>query len=474
MPPWEKYAQAEAAPATGPWAKYGGAPQQAQGQQQRISGSFLPLSRDERGNLVFDPDAGILGAIKRAVTAPGDVYTGRLDPLSAEAAERARELAGVISPTNPAVRAGARAIPGELMAMKPKKPKPPTVEELKEAARAGYKAVRETGAEYPGEVVGAFADDVQRSLEADGLIAELSPQTFSVLKKLRQPPEGSVVTISSLDAARKALNRIAGNFANPHEQEAARRVIERIDDFIQAGGKTGSVAGTPAAAEVGAANRPRLGGPVAPDPDAAAAEAARLIQEARGNAAARFRSERITGTEEAAELRAAAANSGQNLGNALRQRLASLLLNPKQTRGFTEKELDAIRQVVEGTATTNTLRYVSNLLGGGGGIGQTGVAAIGAGFGALAGGWPGATAGAAIPPLLGAIARSGANALTSRQVRRVDEMIRKRSPLYQQRVANPPMVPISPEMRAALIRGLLLTGPSGDEVPNGYGLLSVP
>jgi|GEM_PF-2965839 len=93
---------------------------------------------------------------------------------------------------------------------------------------------------------------------------------------------------------------------------------------------------------------------------------------------------------------------------------------------------------------------------------------------ALAGGWPGATAGAAIPPLLGAIARSGANALTSRQVRRVDEMIRKRSPLYQQRVANPPMVPISPEMRAALMRGLLLTGLSDDNAPAGYGLLSVP
>ncbi len=35
------------------------------------------MSVDEDGNVSFDPDAGILGALKSALTLPGDVMAGR-------------------------------------------------------------------------------------------------------------------------------------------------------------------------------------------------------------------------------------------------------------------------------------------------------------------------------------------------------------------------------------------------------------
>ena len=75
---------------------------------------------------------------------------------------------------------------------------------------------------------------------------------------------------------------------------------------------------------------------------------------------------------------------------------------------------------------------------------------------------PGATLGATLPPLAGAASRAGANALTTRQLRNIDELVRKRSLLYRQRVANPPREVIDPMIRASLLRSLLLADPQGE------------
>jgi hypothetical protein len=55
---------------------------------------------------------GMAGRAWKGLTLPGDVWAGRVDPLSPEAIERARELAQVTSPINPAVRAGDLLVPG--------------------------------------------------------------------------------------------------------------------------------------------------------------------------------------------------------------------------------------------------------------------------------------------------------------------------------------------------------------------------
>jgi hypothetical protein len=401
------------------------------------SGAVLPFSRNAKGETSFDSNAGLLGVLKRTFTAPHDIYKGQLSPFSVEGQERATEFATTISPAG----AGGRAFMGK---MRPKETPVPTAEELKAAAKQGYKAVKDTGAEYPGASIGALADDVQRALEADGLIAELSPQTFAVLNKLRSPPEGSSVTVTNLDAARKALGRIGGNFQNPTEQEAARRVVERLDAFISSGGKADAVAGTPPAQGLPA--------PWGPRPTE---EAARHLTEARGNTAALKRSERITGAEDRAELNAAVANSGQNLDNAIRQRLRDILVNPKQARGFNEAELTFLEGIARGSRTGNALRFAGNLMGGGGGLGAVVSGGVSGAAGSAMGLGPmGILAGAAVPAT-GLAAKKTANALTMRKVDQLDEMIRKRSPLYEQRAANPGMEPAVSQDTVAMIRLLL-------------------
>lgn len=454
---WSPVGAASAPPA-------GGDDWQAASSSQPLG--MLPFSKDATGSYHFDSNAGLLGMVKGAVTAPGDVWQGNLDPRSPEANKRALDLATLASPVNPAVRAGDYAIPGALRNFKPATPNPPTAEALKSAASSGYDAAKTTGAAYPGEAVGTVASDTVNSLNNDGILAELAPQTHAVLNKLSNPPEGSTASITGLDAARKALGRIGGNFTNPTEQEAARRSIASLDKFIQNAGQAPPMAGAATPGATSAIDGAGASGSLAVP--TAESEAARLIREARGNSAAAFRSDRITGAEDAAELRAAATNSGQNIGNALRQRLASLLTDPKKSRGFSQDELDSIRQVVQGTAASNTLRKVGNMLGGGGGLGHSIIGAMGAGIGYHLGGGEGAIGGAAVLPLIGSGARSSYNSLVGSQVSAADQLIRMRSPLYQQMLRNAPNVAQSPARQSALMRGLLGTADSsGDGSPSG-------
>jgi hypothetical protein len=108
--PWEKYAPQSQA---GPWQKYAQAPaaqpQQAvppQAQDQSYQGAVLPISRDAQGDVSFDSNAGLLGAIKRAVMLPGDAMAGQVDPLSQEGIGRAAEFAGTFGPMSPAAGTG--------------------------------------------------------------------------------------------------------------------------------------------------------------------------------------------------------------------------------------------------------------------------------------------------------------------------------------------------------------------------------
>lgn len=417
------------------------------------SGGILPFSRDVHGKTFFDPEAGIVGAVKRAFTAPGEAYKGTIDPYSEEGRERALETAATFSPLSPALKVGVRAIPGAAVSYGEKKVKPvpievPTADELKAAMKSSYKAARESGAEYPASEITLFADAVKRRLEEEGFNEIANPAPFALIKKLLAAPDdpSATVTISSLDSARKAFGKIT---TNPSDQEAARQVIKDIDRFIESwrtpSAGLAAPAGAPGRASIYEAGFPSqaTAQSEATAADAARDAAARHIVEARGDAAARFRSKRLTDIDYATWLKAGATGSGQNFGNLTRQHLASLLTNPKKMRGFSPEERKAIEQVVRGTATTNTIRRVSNLLGGGGGLGQSLVAVTGVGTGALYGGTLPTTLMGAAPAVAGAGSRSLANYLTNRQLARVDELTRMRSPLYERRKRGPDPGPLT-------------------------------
>lgn len=388
---------------------------------------------------------GIWESIKSGATAPGDIMAGKLRADDPDFMKRATDTAMLAVGPNPFVASGERAIPGVAKALVPGIAKVPTTQELKAAGSAGFDAARQMGVDYSADAVKSMADDLVGQLEKDGFREATSPRTLSILRELQVPPTGGtgagetvVASLDDLIAARRTLQEIAG--AGGSEGEAARRAVAQLDDFV-VGSDPASVVGGPAA------------------------EAASTVSDARANYAASFRSKDIEKSITKAEQDADAANSGANLGNRIRQRLKSVLQSDGKTRGYTPEELKLLGEVVAGKHGANLARYVSNLLGGGGGLGQYITGGIGALGGAAVGGPWAAGAGATLLPAAGTALRALSNKLTASQASKLAELLRMRSPLYQDAVKNPPMVPASPEIPSVLLRVLGLGAPRQEGQP---------
>ena len=422
---------------------------QSQTETPAVSGGVLPFSKMQDGKWQFDSDAGLLGAVKSVVMGPGRAYRGEMQVIgpdghiSPEAMAWGREAATFASPVNPAMRAGEKIIPGVANNLKKAKVDAPTSEQLLKAGSEGFDAMRATGAEYPSDAVKQMAEVLKARMNQEGFDDITAPSTFSTLNKLASPPENSVATIGGLHSARKVFGKIGQKFNDPSDQAASRSAVNALDEFIRTHDAPGSMAGTASGAG-----------------QAARKQAAEYLTEANANYAAGKRSDLIQGIERAADLRAAAANSGQNTGNAIRQRVASALLKEKDTAGFNPAEKDALEGIVRGSRNANLTRDIANRLGGGGGLGSAWIGGIGGAGGAALGtqfGAPvaGAAIGAAIPMALGGALKGASNRITQGALKSADEMIRARSPLYEQMLRDAPMVAETPSKTSALIRALL-------------------
>jgi hypothetical protein len=379
-------------------------------------GTILPVGGDDEGKMrLAMPQIGVdllNSALLPGFAAKGGRYTPT-DVLG---------FAGAATPMSPAIRGASRLA----------EPVAPTIKELKAAATRGYDTAQGMDITYSSASVKAMADKLENSLNAEGRIAESNPELFALIKKLQSPPEDSFAQLSGLKALRERLGDVAGS-PERAKRASAKIAIDQLDEFMESG------AGQSAAGA--------LANPAASQGISDAERAAAILKEARGNSAAAFRAEELARIEDVAGLRSDAANSGRNLGNSIRQRLASILASEEQKRGFSPKELDAMREVVEGTRTTNTLRNVGNFMGGGGGLGQM----LTASMGALIGGPVGAALGVGVGPLT----RTIGNKLTEKQLTKVQELIAQRSPLYAERVANPETFSTQP-VAADLARRLAL------------------
>ena len=407
--------------------------------QPVASGSLLPFSRYPDGSVKFDSNAGIIGSAKRAFMLPDQVMRGEVSPNDTG---RVLEMATTFSPVNPAFRAGDRAIPGVARAVKARPAAVPTATELKAAGAGQLTDAANSGLEIAAPAIVQWSRGIQQKLYDDAGITEINaPSTFALLKKFEDAPADAVASAKNLKSMREALGGVAQNF-NPQaakDQLAASRAIKALDEFVPNVDPASVVAGSPATT-------------------------ASLWKRGNANYAAAQRSNDITGELdrgitgilEQAELGAQVANSGRNIDNTIRQRIASVLKKEKEVSGLTDGEIDALVKAAEGGAGRNTARYIANVLGGGGGFGQALTSSPGAGGGLLAAGPAGAVVGAGIPAAAGAGAKSLANHLARKDIKGVDELMRTRSPLYQERVANPEMAVISPEKRAALARILML------------------
>jgi hypothetical protein len=274
----------------------------------------------------------------------------------------------------------------------------PTKAELDTAKDIGYKTPALQAAEYKPAAVGQFADTLVSKLKQSRISEKQAPKTYDAIEGLRAPAFKANHTAQDLDETRRLLNKIAGNFADPVEAGVAQRAVNAIDAFML---------------------RPPKGAAI---DDAIARQAGKDLFKARANAAAGFRSERMTEALERAMDTAGATHSGGNTQNEIQKAARTILNNRKLRRGFNEQEVAALREIARGTMGSNLLRRVGKVFGGGGGLGQL---ASGAAGGSMFG-FPGMVA----LPAIGMGANKIGSMATQRKWSNLDELVRSRSPQY--------------------------------------------
>lgn len=275
----------------------------------------------------------------------------------------------------------------------------PTVQELKTAGVEALQSPEIKALTVKPTAIAEWAQQAKSALNENGLDDTVASGAHAILNKLEKAPAGSVVTGQNISSLRKTLDNaskeIQVNGFPTQNAAAAIQAMKSLDELVPSL-KPNDVLGGNLATAVAKWNEGRAN-------YSAGAHAASIDKEAIK-----------------AELRAAASNSGQNVANTVRQRMASLMIKPGGMNGFTQAERGMIEEIVRGTAGQNALRSVGNAMGGGLGVGGT---ALGLGGAAIAG-----PAGAAIP-FAGYALKSLSNRMTLTQAAKLSEAIRSRAPL---------------------------------------------
>lgn len=275
----------------------------------------------------------------------------------------------------------------------------PTREFLKDAAKAAYSAPEVTALELRPSALQSATAGIETALKDAGYRDYLAPKTFQAIKELENIGGNQAAKVADFEGVRRALQKAAGD---PAEKDAARRAINALEDHLENINPNDVLAGDLKAATD-------------------------TLKNARGDYAAGARSDRVTEAMAKAERQAGRANSGGNVSNATRQKISSILDIPARSRGFSPEEKAQMETIVKGTPVGNVARYMGNLFGGGGGLGQLVTAGTLGGAGYAYGGNEGAATGLGLASL-GRIGKGIEGASTRRQVEKLAEMIRARAP----------------------------------------------
>jgi hypothetical protein len=381
-------------PAVRPLASLGGNYEQARHEAQDLMTSgIVDLASPTGGDLLGSAGAAlkgvgklglgglsyitspISGAVRSIVGTPGEEALG----IPREISEPLASLAIPIPSRIPMPRMARTAEKAEIPAAR-------SIDELKSSYVAARKSPEVAAAKIKPEATARNAEITTAELEKDWLDPELAPKTHYILKKLQTPPEGSSTTMANVDSARRLLGRLAGK--GDEEAAAAQIAKGKLDEWVGGLSDADALSGSPTAAHG-------------------------ILQAGRADYSTAKLAEALDSKLTKAELQASGTYSGLNQQNAIKQKVTQFL-NSDESRSLNTTERAAAEAVVNGTAPEKVVRFVANLLGGGGGMGTL---ASGAAGHALAG--PGG--------LLAPLAGFGLNRL---------EMIRSRPQLGKQ-IAGP-------------------------------------
>jgi hypothetical protein len=357
----------------------------------------VPAAKSENYFGLIPMAKGIYKIAKSFASAPGDVLAGKLDPMSDEAIGRMTEGAMLASPMSAATRAGPAAVARAMT---------PSREAIETAAAQGFNEAKNMGVDIAPSAMRDLGHRLEAELQQKGILEEHAPTTYATLKRLQEPPSGSVSTISDIHNLRQAFGNAAGNITHPKDTLAGSMGKGLVDEYLSAIPAADVLAG-----------------------DAAAASA--KLKDAIGNSAAAFRTKdfdtRITKAERATDRQVAG-----SLDSQIKSKAGQMLDNPERIKGLSADEVAQLELINSGTPTSNILRQLGR-----GGAGVIPMAAHAAtAFG---------TGGASIPFSLAVgtplyAARKIAEAMTKSRASKLDEMLRSRAPLaegYTEQVAAP-------------------------------------
>lgn len=249
-----------------------------------------------------------------------------------------------------------------------------TTDQLRAAKTAAYDAAENAGVRYTPEAFGDMVDGVQAEMMAANISPQRHPRAASMLADL-QGMKGREPSLTEMDQLRQVIRRDVASSNDPAERFFGQKMIANLDEFMDAAG-TGQVTGGD------------------PEKGVAALRSARDLN-------TRYRKlETLDGLDMAAEERAAAAGTGSNIDNTLRQNVRRF---KDKTKNLTPAEEAAASRAIRGGAGQNLLRTVGRLSPEGGTVSQGVSLATGLATGGVA-------------PAVGFVARRLADAITRRNV----------------------------------------------------------
>lgn len=265
----------------------------------------------------------------------------------------------------------------------------PTVDELRTQAGALYDAARDSGVVFPQSVVRSAADDIAARAISEGLDETLHPGAAAALRRLQQAAQTGM-TAQQAQTMRRVLAAAAKDPTKPDQARIASEMIRMFDEQI-----TGSI------------------------PNLSSANA--LYSQSR-------KGQMIEDIFTRAQDTLGRTYNNAGMVTALKNEFGRLLNNQKALRGFSEAEVQAIRDFVRGGPVDGFLRWAGRFA-------PTGVVPMattigaGAGIGAMAGSpvAGGLAAGTAMGA--GVLARGAGNAMAMNQANQIGALLRSGAPL---------------------------------------------
>lgn len=373
-------------------------------QPQTATGSVLKTGAEFLPAMIGGPESTIQKLLTRvAVPAITSEAAGAL--TKGTAAEPYARVAGAL-----AGGVGASKLANSFNEARALRAATPALADVKSEATNAYDTLtnRNVAIPIPQSTLDNLADDITKTLNNKGIRPSTAQSIHSAVDEIRTPAnavgglsKGSpastpgLADVADLVAARQ---NVKGLLSSPDANKAGAFVaLGKIENAIEQH-SPGTM---------------------------------KSIREADKNYAALKANEALDKRLAKAELRTSATDSGMNLGNKIRQNVATYL-GSNEARYLSAETKADLEKIVRGTASQNVMRHVANLLGGGGGLGM--LASGTAGY--EAGGVPGAIGAA----LLGRGFKIANNRSVFNQAAKAAEAIRRRSPLGQQMpLALPPM-----------------------------------